>query len=189
MRLTNEIRDNAIADILKKKITTQVEKLRLEILAIAQEEADKKYKGKIKEWIDSAPRGGLMLVSDFHFELSGEFFYHELLGGGRWGTKKTTFKIKKSIKVLKQDEYDEELLVSEKSKNGKRLKTIRSELNDIDNQKMELGKTIRSALYGCTTRKQLIDNYPDLAAYVPLIEKETKALAVTNNEVKKVLSI
>jgi len=188
MRLTNEIRDNAITNILKKKIIAQVEKIRLEVLGIVQEEANKIYKGKVKEWIDLAPRGGLMMASEFHIKSGNKCFYHELLGGGRWGVRLTTFKLKKSIKVLKQDEYNEEINVSEKSKNGKRLKKIYSTLNDIDNQKTELEKTIRSALYGCTTRKQLVDNYPDLASYVPLMEKKTKALAVTNSEVRKVLA-
>lgn len=189
MRLTNEIRDTAIAGIIKKKITGQIEKLREEVVLIAQDEANKKYKGKVKEWIDSSPKGGLMLNSNFYLTIKDKFFYHELFGSGRWGNRKSHFKIKKSIKVLKQDEYDEDLIVSEKSKNGKRLKSICLKLDKIEEQKNLLEKTIRSALYGCTTRKQLVDNYPDLAVYVPLREKETKALIVTSGEVKKALSV
>lgn len=129
----------------------------------------------------------MTLESNFCIRIDDKYFYHELLGSGKWGYKKTELKIRKSIGILKMDEYECNLTVSSKSKSGKSLIKIKKYLDVVLSQRKEIETTIRSALYGCATIKQIKENYPGLTTYIKIKEKESKALTVTSSEVKKAL--
>jgi len=186
MRLTKEIR-NEVLDLAKTKIIKpKIDIIKKEIKEMAQIMADNFYPKKIQEWIDASPKGGLFQKSTFEIKMGEGSLEHKLLNSVIYGRSRPYDVSIKSIKVLNQDEYNEKLNPSKKQL--KRLNEIIKLLNDIQEEKTVLHNTLVSALWGCNTRKQLIENYPDLEKYLPAPTKQSKVLTITNEDVKKVLA-
>jgi hypothetical protein len=186
MKLTKAIRQNMQSAILTKKFSPKIEKIRKRLSTIAQQTADNFYPKKIKDWIDAAPMGGLHSTTQIFLADGEDIFDHIVFSpNAKNSWSKYYVALTKPIKVLANDQYQEEFQVS--AKNAKALKAITKELDAIAKDREATSEVLASALWACNTRKQLAEQYPELVSYLPKIEKQTKALAVTSDAVKKIL--
>lgn len=183
MRLTNAIRKEILDSVVSRIITPQVDKEIESLQQVAQATADSFYPKNIKAWIDGGPKDALLNRGSIYLRLSDKsgYFVHSLINDGR----RNCFSLSKSFKVLNKDQYERVFTVT-KNQQAK-FKKIISKLDAIKEQKEKIKKTLTTALYSCNTRKQLEDNYPDLAKYLPEIAVTGMAMTVTNEAVKKIL--
>ena len=187
MRLTNTTRQGMLNTIVAEKADPRVAKVKKKLETIAQQTADTFYPKSVKDWIDAAPNGVLAFHnrSSIYLADGKACFGHALLGRRNGYRNRNLVTLKKSLKVLAGDQYTDELQVS--ARNAKRLAGIKEELDAIEQDRDALHQVITSALWACNTRKQLEANYPALVKYLPKIEKQTKALAVTAGAVAEAL--
>ena len=174
------------AATLTKKFSSKIEKIRKRLGTIAQQTANSFYPKKIKDWIDAAPAGGLHSTRSINLADGEDIFDHTVFSpNARNSWSKLAVGLLKPVKMLANDQYKNDFQVS--AKNAAALKAITEELDAIAADREETSKVLASALWACSTRKQLEDHYPDLVPYLPKIEKQTKAIAVTSDVVKKIL--
>ena len=74
------------------------------------------------------------------------------------------------------------------ARNAERVAALTMSLDAIAQEREETNKVLASALWACNTQKQLASAYPSLVPYLPKAAPATKALAVTNDVVKKALN-
>lgn len=179
MRLTNQMREETIKKIIEQKIDAKLPSIMQQVEQVAQDAVDHRYPVNVKKWIDAAPERGVTIQSRVFIYIDGKKFDPPLLG-----IRHTRITVKPHG-VIAADSNRYEV---EPTSNGKRkLKSITVQLERLDEKKAELKKVLTSALWSVTTLKQLHDNYPDLAKYLPRDESACKSLAVTNEVVVKAL--
>lgn len=188
MRLSNEIRNEVLQAAEEKLIVPRVEKLKEELAMIAQQIADNYYPPKTREWIEAAPDGGVYTRGSVYLSINGDTVKHVLFDQtGRRTPRSISISLKRPMAILAKDHYE----LSELELKGNHLKQAKQIIKNLDALEKEREKQqsiLRTALWACNTRKQLVDNYPDLVPYLPQMIQQTKALTVTNDQIKKVLA-
>jgi hypothetical protein len=91
-------------------------------------------------------------------------------------------------RCVADEQYGLDLKVEEGSADYKELMKLVEKGTKIADKKSTLVDAVNQALAGCTTYKQVQENYPSLAGFLPKIEPQTKALAVTDDKVKAALN-
>lgn len=188
-KLRNEILNSVIGDKIKKKA--------LEITTSFGDRISKNFKRyppKVQKWIDEAPSG--MLVGHTRFSISkvdasgGKFsFKHKILVDesyqNRCFTPAFAFSSKKSI-FVPATSYDADITLKSKKDIADFDSTMKS-LNDLTETKARVVSTVKKALWGCNTTKQLKENYPELAQYIPEPEKASTSIMIPNEDVTDAL--
>lgn len=183
MRLTIEIRTEVIETVLKKKINPKVEAAKNQLITITQQAADNRYPKKIRDWLAAAPKGGVSTRATFKLKIGDELIKHPLLNNG--SHRPFSISIKRAVPVTFEDAHDYALNLTPAQ--AKKARAVLEKLDRIQAEKAELIKTLKGALYACSTRKQLETTYPELAKYLPKPKQQTQSLVVTREQVTAAL--
>ena len=187
MRLTNEIREDIISTVRAKTINKRHDKLKVKLQSLAQAAADKYYPPKVKEWVAAMPKTDIPLLHTVSsVEIEGftdpiRVLDIERAGGRVYKPNSTKCSLKKPFRAGDGTQYGVGI------KLGKCGDALQAEYDQLRADLVILYSTLKQALYGCTTLKQLHDNYPDLAKHVQKPEPKTKAIAITSDSVRDVL--
>ena len=185
MRLTKQIREDALSQVLTKKIKPQIDACKSQLTTLAKNAAYARYPKKVREWLAAAPEGGVSTRIMFCLRHpNGSLVDHELLEGSRYTRRR--FSIGESIPVIAADAHNDELLLTPAQED--RARKILTKMDSILKEKEEIVSTLKQALGACSTVKQLHDRYPELVKYLPQIETQGTAIAITNDDVKRVLA-
>jgi len=142
------------------------------------------YKPKVRKWMSEAPVDCFNVYSNFQIYLEGyDYIRHsKYLNKGSYRYYFTT----EAVPLLKNKHTV--INLNKKSKYYKPLRNAIKELDKIEKEESATRATIYSALNTCSTVKKLQDSYPDLIKYLPMeVTSPSKALSVTNAQIKKVL--
>ena len=197
MRLKNAIREDVLANVHSKLIQPAINVV-LNDLQVVVERADADlYPWKIKQWIDTGPDGGYIARSrfaiEYHEDNTTYLFGHDLLrpktenGGRRYRPCNHIFTLSKPVRLLACDYHKTVITLTGNKKAIERVKNAVSRLDEIYSSRESTLSTITSALQSCNTTKQLKDQYPELAEYLPQEAPETKPLIVSNELVRNAL--
>jgi hypothetical protein len=197
VRLTNKTRDEIIEKVLEDKIKPQRVKLEANLRDLAQHAVElfkeQEYLPEVHRWIDSAPTGGLPLISRVRLivvntenKKVSDVYHSRLDIRDRWKNF-DTYSLSKPVKVLSQDKHQSEFRLDENSLLGKEILAEMQKVNDLNAHEIQLEKTIMSALKACTTHKQIAEHYEDLVQFIPKPEVVAKLPALTNDDISKCL--
>lgn len=179
MRLTNKMREDALAAILSQKIDAKLPAIMQQVEQVAQDAVDHRYPANVKKWIDAAPDRGVTIQSGVFLYIDGKKFDPPLLGIRHMRITVNPHG------VIAADSHSYKV---EPTSSGKRkLKSITVQLERLSEKKQELEQVISSALRSVSTLKQLQESYPELAKYLPKVDTSGKALAVSPDVVRKAL--
>lgn len=193
MRLTKVHRSAVLKAVLDKAQKKKLQVLRGKVRKIAQDAANHMYPKSVLEWMDARPRDreafvtrasfALNIVVDKQAEAQPVLFVH-LLSEAR-ASYDRRIALTAPVKVLAENNHTDALTV--RGSAGKRLLKILAQYEVLAEERTTLRNTVNGALSACTTFKQVQENYPSLAKYLPKIQPATKALSVTDADVAKVL--
>lgn len=185
-RITNAFKDQVVNKATKEKIEPRVEKLKQEVILIAQETADNVYPKETSDWMKKAPADAFQIKGVIYLGLSdGNNFHHQLISANKNLPGESSISLPKPIQVLACHQYKQTFRVSEKNK--KRLLQIQKELNQILRDKKELSNTLRAAMSSCTTIAKLRKEYPSIEEYLPEISNDSLLPVVTDFAVSETL--
>lgn len=189
MRITKDIRRAVLNAVIKKLIAPQIQDVMDQFHTMAERTMRNIYSKKVQEWIQQMPEGGLQLTSSIELKFSsGDRIRHDMLvrrSGIRnlYGDVNVT--LKRPVRVLAVDRYKSEWCISKSD--DARATSLLNQLTIIEQKQKELEKTVSAAMLAVNTRKQLEINYPDLVQYLPVAEVKNKQLAITSDDVTRVL--
>lgn len=196
MRLTNEMRDEALNTVWWEKLEPRVAAIREKLKTIARAVADRRYPDDVKAWMKQGPVGAFHAKGTFKLLLNDDVTVkHRLLQRGSGPPDysvnyHTGARIEiPTIKVLAADEHLYELKLN--GRESYHVRRMLKTLDKLDTEWVAVKRTVAAALAACNSLKQVEEHYPDLLKYLPKTRAPavTKALAITNNDVKEALRV
>lgn len=182
-RLTNAMREQVVDAFYRETITPRREAFEKKLTAACQKAADGLHPPKVKKWLDDMPKEAGNIISTLGSVLpcrdDGTNLRDIFKEGSLWQTQ-FRISLPKPVYCPAGMQHSKDLVLP----NGQALA---DELQSIYDDWRFLKSTLREALYACTTVKQLKEKYPVIAEKLPAVEKQTKALAITQDAVAEAI--
>ena len=137
MRLTNEIRDRIIRHIMQDVPVIDYES---QIRARAVQIGVEAMPPTVRKVYDDPKARHFIRVSQFYIDCM-------------------------TLSIPGLDRCDSEVVA--RVRNDERLNELHKLHDDQRDARIALGKQLKANVYSCSTRKQFVDSYPDLAKYAP----------------------
>lgn len=189
MRLTKDIRKLMLNEILQHKFDKKSEKLKQRLMTFAQKEADKQYSGELVKWMKEGKKytskSCFFTRSNVHLKFYDGSKVESDLYCCVWQWNYRGIPLKNPMLVVAEDRHTNTLTPLTKTRSVQ-LKKIVDAMDALYAQYLETETIISQALGACSTDKQLKDNYPELAPFLP-IESSSRQLMIASETVSQIM--